>query len=155
MNINSAKVRIDYEEMYVQRSYAYDPIKQDYTVVEGEFKKENSIKSMAIEKVNRTLRNLLLFLVAASFVGYYCAMISEYNLNNLSHQITTISDENAELENDLNRIKSLRNVDFKVSQSNYLQKAGHVMQVSAKNVVLPEAKKVQLSSLTFKKAIGY
>ena len=154
MNISSAKVRIDYEEMYA-RSYAYDPIKQDYTVVEGEFKKENSIKNIAVDKINKTLRNLLLLLVVASFAGYYCAMISEYNLNTLSHQITTISDENAELENDLNRIKSLRNVDFKVSQSNYLQKAGHVMQVSAKSVVLPETKKIKLSNLTFNRAIGY
>ncbi len=154
MNINSSKVRKeDLGNTYVS-SYNYNPIRQEDIVLEGNFKKENSIKSMAIQKVNRTLRNFLLLLVLASFAGYYFAMVSEYNLNNLSHQISTLNDENAELENDLNKLKSLRNVDTRVSQSNLLQKAGQVMQVSAVGTVVPETKKIKVSS-TFDWAIGY
>ncbi len=154
MNINSSKVRKeDLGNTYVS-GYNYNPIRQEDIVLEGNFKKENSIKSMAIQKVNRTLRNFLLLLVLASFCAYYFAMVSEYNLNNLSHQISTLNDENAELENDLNKLKSLRNVDTRVSQSNLLQKAGQVMQVSAVGTVVPETKKIKVSS-TFDWAIGY
>ena len=81
-------------------------------------------------------------------------MVTEFKLNNLSHQISTLNDENAELENDLNKLKSLRNVDTRVSQSNLLQKAGQVMRVAAVGTVAPEAKKVKVSS-TFDWAIGY
>ena len=153
MNIQTTKVRKVYANNYTQ-GYSYNPIGQDESVIDGSFKKENSIKSIAIAKVNRTLRNLLLFLVAASFVGYYCAMVSEYNLNNLSHQISTLNDENAELENDLNKLKSLRNVDSRVSQSNFLQKAGQVMRVAEVGTIAPETKKVKVSS-TFDWAVGY
>ena len=153
MNISSSKVRKTTANQYNQ-GYAYNPIRDEHAVLEGNFKKENSIKSMAIEKVNKTLRNFLLLLVVASFVGYYFAMTSEYDLNNLSHQISTVNDENAELENDLNKLKSLRNVDTRVSQSNLLQKADHVMQVVAVNAVAPETKKIKVSS-HFDWAIGY
>lgn len=153
MNFQSSRIRKDYVSNYNQ-GYTYNPIRQEEVVVGGNFRKENSIKSIAIDKVNRTLRNFLLFLVLASFAGYYCAMVSEYNLNNLSRQISTLNDENAELENDLNKLKSLRNVDSRVSQSNFLQKAGQVMQVAAVGTIAPESKKIKVSS-TFDWAIGY
>lgn len=153
MNINSSRVRKDYYSNNYT-GYTYNPIRQEEIILDGNFKKENSIKAIAINKINTTLRNFLLFLVLASFVGYYFAMVSEYNLNNLSHQISTLNDENAELENDLNKLKSLRNVDKRISQSNLLQKAGQVMQVSAVKTVAPEAKKVKVSS-TFDWAVGY
>jgi len=152
VNINSSKVRKEYSNYY--SGYTYNPIRQEDSVLNGNFKKENSIKSIAINKINKTLRNFLLLLVVASFVGYYFAMTSEYNLNNLSHQISTLNDENAELENDLNKLKSLRNVDNRISQSNLLQKAGQVMQVSAVKTIIPEAKKVKVSS-TFDWTVGY
>lgn len=152
MNINSSKVRI--EDLNYHTGYTYNPIKQEDIVLDGNFKKENSIKSIAINKINNTIRNFLILMVLASFVCYYFAMVSEYNLNNLSHQISTLNDENAELENDLNKLKSLRNVDSKISQSKLLQKAGQVMQVSAVKTSAPETKKVKVSS-TFDWAVGY
>jgi len=154
VNISDAKAVKEEYKFEARYGYGSNPIGQEHRIVEGNFKKENSIKSLAIQKVNRTLRNLLLLLVVASFAGYYFAMVSEYNLNNLSHQISTINDENAELENDLNRLKSLHNVDTKVSQNNMLKKAGQVMQVAAVGTVAPEIKKVKVSS-NFEWAIGY
>lgn len=151
MNIKTAKVRKD---EYIEQVYTQNPIEQNGDVISGNFKKENSIKAAAISRANRTLRNLLLFLVMASFAGYYFAMVTEYNLNNLSRQISTLNDENAELENDLNRLKSLNNVDNKVSESNFLHKAGHVMQVNAVGAITPETKKVKISS-NFDWSIGY
>lgn len=155
MNIQTSKVRKS--DIYTEEnfnSYAQNPIEQEDSLVSGNFKKENSIKAAAISKVNRTLRNFLLFLVVMSFAGYYFAMVTEYNLNNLSRQISTLNDENAELENDLNRLKSLINVDNKVTQSNFLHKAGQVMQVNAVGAATPENKKIKISS-NFEWAIGY
>ena len=82
--------------------------------------------------------------------------VSDYTLETgyANNQISTLNDENAELENDLNKLKSLRNVDTRVSQSNLLQKAGQVMQVAAVGTVAPETKKIKVSS-TFEWAIGY
>lgn len=154
MNISDAKAVKEEYGFEARYGYGSNPIKQEHKILEGSFKKENSIKSLAIQKVNKTLRNLLLVLVVASFAGYYFAMVSEYNLNNLSHQISTINDENAELENDLNRLKSLHNVDTKVSQSNFLKKAGQVMQVPGVTTILPETKKIKVSS-SFDWALGY
>ena len=156
MNIQSAKVRKDdiYIEEQYSVGYAQDPIENEGSLISGNFRKENSIKAAAISRVNRTLRNLLLFLVVASFAGYYFAMVTEYNLNNLSHQISTLNDENAELENDLNRLKSLSNVDTQVTQNNFLHKAGHVMQVNAVGTDITETKKVKISS-NFDWSIGY
>lgn len=156
LNTKSAKVRKSdlYDEGQRSQGYAQNPISEESSLVSGNFKKENSIKSAAISRVNRTLRNFLLFLVLASFAGYYFAMVTEYNLNNLSRQISTLNDENAELENDLNRLKSLSNVDNKVTQSNFLHKAGHVLQVNAIGAAVPESKKVKISS-NFEWSIGY
>jgi len=155
LNLQSAKVRKDeYINEQFSVEYTQNPIEQENTLINGNFKKENSIKAAAISKINRTLRNFLLALVFASFAGYYFAMVTEYNLNNISRQISTLNDENAELENDLNRLKSLNNVDDKVSQSNFLHKAGHVIQVNAVGAVVPETKKVKISS-NFDWAIGY
>ena len=151
MNIGTSRAVRDYS---LEAGYAHNPIRQEDIVLDGNFKKEDSIKSIAVDKINKTLRNFLLLLVAASFVGYYFAMVTEFKLNNLSHQISTLNDENAELENDLNKLKSLRNVDTRVSQNNLLQKAGQVMRVAAVGTVAPEAKKVKGSS-TFDRAIGY
>ena len=156
MNIKSAKVRKD--EIYTEErnsvGYAENPIENESSLISGNFRKENSIKTAAISRVNRTLRNLLLFLVVASFAGYYFAMVTEYNLNSLSRQISTLNDENAELENDLNRLKSLNNVDTQVTQSNILHKAGQVLQVNAVGAADMETKKVKISS-NFDWTIGY
>lgn len=156
LNFQTARVRKEdiYVDEQVMLGYAQNPIEQESSLINGNFKKENSIKAAAISKINRTLRNFLLFLVLASFAGYYFAMVTEYNLNNLSRQISTLNDENAELENDLNRLKSLSNVDNRVTQNNFLHKAGHVMQVNAIGTISPETKKVKISS-NFEWSIGY
>ena len=156
MNIKSSKVRKS--DIYIDEpnlnGYAQNPIEHENSLINGNFKKENSIRAASISNANRTLRNFLLLLVMASFVGYYFAMVTEYNLNNLSRQISTLNDENAELENELNKLKSLINVDNRVSQSNFLHKAGQVLQVNAVGAITPETKKVKISS-NFEWTIGY
>lgn len=86
---------------------------------------------MAIRKVNKTLCGLLGIAVIVAFIGYYFAMSNELTLNKLSRQITTLNDENAELQNQLDRLKSFNNVDSKMMQYNMLQKAAKVIEVQA------------------------
>ena len=111
--MNTARVRtvesISYQE--TTTTYVNNPIENQ--VIEGYFQKEISQKAMAIRKVNKTLCALLGVAVLFAFVSYYFAMSNELTLNKLSRQITTLNDENAELQNNLDRLKSFNNVDTK------------------------------------------
>lgn len=133
--MNTARVRtselVVSEENYYSKSYVNNPIREDNQVIEGYFQKEISQKAMAIRKVNKTLCGLLGIAVIVAFIGYYFAMSNELTLNKLSRQITTLNDENAELQNQLDRLKSFNNVDSKMMQYNMLQKAAKVIEVQA------------------------
>lgn len=134
--------------------YVNNPIKEENQVIEGYFQKEISQKAMAIRKINKTLCGLLGLAVFVAFVSYYFAMSNELALNKLSRQITTLNDENADLQNNLDRLKSFHNVDSKMAQQNILQKAEKVIEVQA---VAPVSA-VDLSSektASFNWAIGY
>lgn len=126
-NTARARVREDYYE-YQEKGYAQNPITQTQ-VIEGYFYKENLIKEMAIRKINMTLCSLLAFCVVAAFVSYYFAMSNEITLNTLSRQVTVLNDENSELQNNLDKLKSFNNVDSIMEQNNLLQKAGTVIEV--------------------------
>lgn len=126
-NTARAKVREDYYE-YQEQSYAQSPITQS-RIIEGYFYKENILKEMAIRKINMTLCSLLVFFVVAAFVSYYFAMSNEITLNTLSRQVTVLNDENSELQNHLDRLKSFNNVDSIMEQQNLLQKAAKVIEV--------------------------
>ena len=138
--MNTARVRT--EEFYTEqqennsnRSYVSNP--EDNQVIEGYFQKEISQKAMAIRKVNKTLCGLLGIAVLVAFVSYYFAMSDELTLNKLSRQISTLNDENADLQNQLDRLKSFNNVDSKMNEYNKLQKAAKVIEVQAVNTVAP------------------
>ena len=109
---------------------------------------------MAIGKVNKTLCGLLGIAVLVAFVSYYFAMSNELALNKLSRQITTLNDENAELQNHLDRLKSFNNVDSKMMQYNMLQKAAKVIEVQAVHSATPVVAKPEKTA-SFNWAIGY
>lgn len=126
-NTARARVREDYQEFQSQ-GYAQSPITQAQ-VIEGYFYKENIIKEMAIRRINMTLCLLLAFCVIAAFISYYFAMSNEITLNTLSRQVTVLNDENSELQNNLDKLKSFNNVDSIMEQNKLLQKAGTVIEV--------------------------
>ena len=114
------------------------------------------MKEMAIRKVNRTLCMLLGVFVFVAFISYYFSMSNELTLNTLSRQITTLNDENAELQNNLDRLKSFNNVDSKMAQYNLLQKAAKVIEVQAvKQPAAVQIDKQKQASAAFNWAIGY
>ena len=156
--MNTARVRtselVVTEEKYTGHSYADDPIREESQVIEGYFQKEISLKAMAIRKVNKTLCGLLGIAVLVAFVSYYFAMSNELTLNKLSRQISTLNDENAELQNQLDRLKSFNNVDSKMMQYNMLQKAAKVIEVQAVNSAVAIDKRPEKTA-SFSWAIGY
>ncbi len=156
--MNTARVRtselVVSEENYYSQSYVNNPIREENQVIEGYFQKEISQKAMAIRKVNKTLCGLLGIAVIVAFIGYYFAMSNELTLNKLSRQITTLNDENAELQNQLDRLKSFNNVDSKMMQYNMLQKAAKVIEVQAVHSPVTVDKKPEKTA-AFNWAIGY
>lgn len=156
--MNTARVRLAEaeisEEKYSKQVYTNNPIKEENQVIEGYFQKEISQKAMAIRKVNKTLCGLLGVAVLVAFVGYYFAMSNELTLNKLSRQITTLNDENAELQNQLDRLKSFNNVDSKMVQYNMLQKAAKVIEVQAVSSSVAVDNKPEKTA-SFNWAVGY
>lgn len=123
-------------------------------VIDGYFQKEVSNRTLAIKRVNKTLCGLLFVVVCVTFVSYYFAMSDELMLNKLSRQITSLNDENSELQNQLDRLKSFNNVDDKMMEYNMLSKAEKVIEVPA--VVSQEPVLANNSkTASFAWAIGY
>ena len=107
-------------------------------IIEGYFPKENIVKEMAIRKINTNLTVLLGVIIFFTAVSYYFATANEMVLNNLSRQTTVLNDENADLQNRVDRLKSFNNVDMTMQKNNMLKKAQQVMEipaVSSNNVV--------------------
>jgi hypothetical protein len=153
--MNTARVVRKSQDLVEQKqSYVNNPIREETQVIEGYFQKEISQKAMAIRKVNKTLCALLGVAILFAFVSYYFAMSNELTLNKLSRQITTLNDENAELQNNLDRLKSFNNVDNKMMQYNMLTKAEKVIEVQAVNSNIPIVNKPEKTA-SFNWAIGY
>lgn len=150
--MNTARVRTAESITYQQTGYVDNPIETQ--VIEGYFQKEISQKAMAIRKVNKTLCALLGVAVLFAFISYYFAMSNELALNKLSRQITTLNDENAELQNNLDRLKSFNNVDSKVGQYSMLSKAEKVIEVQAVPSVAPIVSQ-PTKTASFNWAVGY
>lgn len=150
--MNTARVRKAESITTQQSGYVNNPIETQ--VIEGYFQKEISQKAMAIRKVNKTLCALLGVAVLFAFVSYYFAMSNELALNKLSRQITTLNDENAELQNNLDRLKSFNNVDSKMGQYSMLTKAEKVIEVQAVDSIAPIVS-TPAKTASFDWAVGY
>lgn len=123
-------------------------------IIDGYFPKENLVKAMAIKKVNKTLCGLLLCLIFVSIISYYFVVSSEIKLNEYSRQTIMLNDENAELQNQLDRLKSFSNVDMTMQKTNLLQKPDHVIETP--EVVTSQTKPVQFETeRPFSWSIGY
>lgn len=129
---------------------------QNYTtpVIEGYFPKENIKKEMAIRKVNTTLTVLLIGLIVVTAISYYFATVNEMVLNNLNRQTVVLNDENSDLQNKLDRLKSFNNVDKTMQKSNFLKKAQQVMEIPAVSSNTIADKKLDAQK-PFSWSIGY
>lgn len=153
--MNTARVREEYDYSYVEEEQVQNSV-YETAVIEGYFHKENSVKEMAIRKINKTLCAILGVFIVVAFVSYYFEMSNEITLNTLSRQVTALNDENAELQNNLDRLKSFNNVDNKMVQYNLLQKAAKVIEVPAvASTAMTPASEKKTASSHINWAIGY
>ena len=98
------------------------------SIIEGYFPKENVVRQLAIERVNKMLCIILSLLIAVVVVSYYFVISCEMKLNNLSRETVILNNENEELQNKLDSLKSFNNVDKTFQQNNMLQRAGQVIE---------------------------
>ena len=88
------------------------------SIIEGNFPKENIVRQMAIERVNKTLCIILGLLITAVIISYYFVITYEVQLSDLSRQTIVLNNENAELQNKLDTLKSFNNVDKTLQKNN-------------------------------------
>ena len=113
--------------------YASDSIRHNKNnhVISGYFPKyTNSVKAMAIKKVNNTLCGLLLCAILISAISYYFVVASEIKLNEYSRETTLLNVENSELQNKLDKLKSFNNVDLTMQRNNLLQRPEKVIEAT-------------------------
>ncbi len=156
--MNQAQIFIDEKQVIsnvnTKQNFQTKP-KQLYSpIIKGYFPKESSIKEMAIRKVNTTLTVILGVFIVLTLVSYYFATADEIVLNDLSRQTTILNDENSDLQNRLDKLKSFNNVDFTMQKYNFLQKAKQVIEVPAVASPLAVAKK-NIAQKPFGWSIGY
>ena len=125
------------------------------SIIEGYFPKENFVRDMAIKRVNKTLCVILSLLIGVVVVSYYFVISCEMKLNDLSRQTVILNNDNEELQNKLDSLKSFNNVDKTLQQNNMLQRAGQVIETQEVTVDPSIASKQTSSKKIFNYAIGF
>ena len=125
------------------------------SIIVGYFPKENFVRDMAIKRVNKTLCVILSLLIGVVVVSYYFVISCEMKLNDLSRQTVILNNDNEELQNKLDSLKSFNNVDKTLQQNNMLQRAGQVIETQEVTIDPSLASKQTSSKKIFNYAIGF
>lgn len=125
------------------------------SIIEGYFPKENVIKQMAIKRVNKMLCILISFLIAVVIISYYFVLSYEMKLNDISRQTVILNNENTDLQNHLDKLKSFNNVDQTFQKNNMLKRAGQVIEIPAITVDSTETSIKTNKKKVFRHAIGF
>ncbi len=125
------------------------------SIIEGYFPKENLVKDMAIKRVNKMLCVVLSLLIGIVIVSYYFVISCEMKLNDLSRQTVILNNENEELQNKLDALKSFNNVDKTLQENNMLQRAGQVIETPEITVDKTAATQHAAKKKIFNYAIGF
>ena len=125
------------------------------SIIEGYFPKENVVRQMAIKRVNKMLSIAIGLLIAVVIVSYYFVITSEMKLNDLGRQTVILNNENADLQNKLDSLKSFHNVDKTFQKNNMLKRAGHVIEAPEVTVDPVENTPKRAKKKVFKHAIGF
>ena len=125
------------------------------SIIEGYFPKENVVQQMAIKRVNKMLSVMIGLLITVAVISYYFVITCEMKLNDISRQTVTLNNENTDLQNQLDKLKSFSNVDKTFQKNNMLKRAGQVIEtpeitIDATEVVTKPSKK-----RVFNYAIGF
>ena len=115
----------------------YNSAHQQNPIIDGYFPTQKTYKELAIARINRTLCLLLLLFIMISAVSYYFVTANEITLNKYRKQTLALNDENVELQNKLDYLKSYYNVDKAMQKQHLLQKADNVIEVKAAPAIAP------------------
>ena len=154
----AGEVRHDYVYQTPQRKSFVDKSVQklvDNSIIEGYFPRENLVKDMAIKRINKSLCVILSILIAVVVVSYYFVLSCEIKLNELSRQTVTLNNENEELQNKLDSLKSFNNVDKTLQQNNLLQRPGQVIETNEVQASKEDTNKKYYKQKVFNHAIGF
>ena len=146
-----------YTENVARKSFVDKSVQKlvDNSIIEGYFPKENLVKDMAIKRVNKTLGIILSILVAVVVVSYYFVISYEIKLNDVSRQTVILNNENEELQNKLDSLKSFNNVDKTLQQNNLLQRPGQVIETLEVQPTAESSGKNTSHKRVFNHAIGF
>ena len=125
------------------------------SIIEGYFPKENVVRQMAIKRVNKMLCIIIASLIAVAVVSYYFVISCEMQLNDLGKQTVMLNNENTELQNKLDKLKSFNNVDMTFQKNNMLKRAGQVIEAPEIIVNTNETQATKVKRKVFKHAIGF
>lgn len=125
------------------------------SIIEGYFPKENVVKQMAVKRLNKMLCVLIGLLISVVVVSYYFVISCEIKLNDLSRETVILNNENSDLQNKLDSLKSFSNVDKTFQQNNMLKRAGQVIETPQVSVDLNENSVKSNKKKIFKYAIGF
>ena len=110
---------------------------------------------MAIKRVNKMLCILISLLIAVVVVSYYFVISCEVKLNDLSRQTIILNNENADLQNHLDTLKSFNNVDQTFQKNNMLKRADQVIETPEVTVDSSEVMNKSSNRKIFNYAIGF
>ena len=125
------------------------------SIIEGYFPKENVVRQMAIKRVNKMLCTIIGLLIAVVVISYYFVISCEMKLNDLSRQTVILNNENTELQNKLDTLKSFSNVDKTFQKNNMLKRAGQVIETPEITVDTTETVQRSTKRKVFSHAIGF
>ena len=125
------------------------------SIIEGYFPKENLVRDMAIKRVNKSLCIILSILITVVVISYYFVISCEMKLNDLNRQTIILNNENEELQNKLDSLKSFNNVDKTLQQNNLLQRPGQVIETQEIQASEENVGKNKFSHRVFNHAIGF
>ena len=125
------------------------------SIIEGYFPKENVVRQMAIKRVNKMLCILISLLITVVIVSYYFVISCEVKLNDLSRQTIILNNENADLQNHLDTLKSFNNVDQTFQKNNMLKRADQVIETPEVTVDSSEVMNKASKRKIFNYAIGF
>ncbi len=155
--IGETKREYIYEEQIHRKSFVDKSVQKlvDNSIIEGYFPKENLVRDMAIKRVNKSLCILLGILITVVVTSYYFVISCEIKLNELSRQTVILNNENEELQNKLDSLKSFNNVDKTLQQNNLLQRPGQVIETQEVVDSGNDVKKNTSRRNVFNHAIGF
>lgn len=125
------------------------------SIIEGYFPKENVVRQMAIKRVNKMLCIAITALIAVVIVSYYFVLTCEIKLNDLGRQTVILNNENTDLQNKLDSLKSFSNVDKTFQKNNMLKRAGFVIETPELEPVPSDISPKKTQKKVFKYAIGF